>query len=175
MVQKSLPARKDVLLDDCWDLSSLYADDAAWEKDFEEWKATIPTYETFRGRLTESAATLAEFFAFDVQFDRRCERLATYSFLKTAEDGGAGAYQRMIGRFRNAAAQAAETASFIRPELLSASDEKMSELLEAEVLAPFRLTLERMLRYKPHTLSDREERLLAMQAEMAGVADRAAG
>lgn len=173
MLQKSLPTRKDVPQADCWDLASLYVDDAAWEKDFEEWKATIPTYETFRGRLTESAATLAEFFAFDVKFDRRCERLATYSFLKTAEDGGAGAYQRMIGRFRNAAAQAAETASFIRPELLSASDEKMSELLAAEALAPFRLTLERMLRYKPHTLSDREERLLAMQAEMAGVADRA--
>jgi oligoendopeptidase F len=34
-------------------------------------------------------------------------------------------------------------------------------------LAEFRLALERMLRYKPHTLGKREEKLLAMQSEMA--------
>lgn len=173
MAPNKLPARKDVPQKDCWDLSSLYTDDAAWEQDFVAWEATIGRYAEFRGRLTESVATLSEFFAFDVEFDRRCERLGTYAFLKTAEDGGAGEYQKMIGRFHNAAARAAETASYIRPELLSTSDERMAELTAAEAIAPFRLALQRMLRYKPHTLTDREERLIAMQAEMAGVANRA--
>ena len=35
--------------------------------------------------------------------------------------------------------------------------------------------LERLVRYKPHTLSDAEERLIAMQSQMADVADHAFG
>ena len=38
------------------------------------------------------------------------------------------------------------------------------------MLAPYRLLLERILRYKPHTLGRKEERLLAMQTEMAQAA-----
>ncbi|HEV7226655.1 MAG TPA: oligoendopeptidase F, partial [Pirellulales bacterium] len=37
-------------------------------------------------------------------------------------------------------------------------------------LAPYRLSLERLLRDRPHTLGDREEKLLAMQSEVAGSA-----
>ena len=37
-------------------------------------------------------------------------------------------------------------------------------------MAPYRLLLERLLRYKPHTLGKKEEKLLAMQTEMAQAA-----
>jgi oligoendopeptidase F len=40
-------------------------------------------------------------------------------------------------------------------------------------MAPYKLRLERKLRYKPHTLSDKEEKLLAMQGEMAQAAGKA--
>ena len=43
----------------------------------------------------------------------------------------------------------------------------MDEFLASPALAPYKLLLTRILRFKPHTLSDKEERLLAMQAEMA--------
>ena len=39
----------------------------------------------------------------------------------------------------------------------------MDEFLESPSLAPYKLLLTRILRFKPHTLSDKEERLLAMQ------------
>src|SRR5438093_682397 len=47
--------------------------------------------------------------------------------------------------------------------------------LAAPALAAHRLTLERLLRYKPHTLTASEERLLAMQLEMAQAAPQAFG
>ena len=62
--------------------------------------------------------------------------------------------------------------SFIRPEILSLSAAKLKEYIAAKPLARFRLVLERLLRYKPHTLSQGEEKLLAMQHEMADAADR---
>jgi oligoendopeptidase F len=43
----------------------------------------------------------------------------------------------------------------------------MEQFLADKRLAPYRLMLRRLLRYRPHTLSEREEKLLAMQTEMA--------
>jgi oligoendopeptidase F len=48
----------------------------------------------------------------------------------------------------------------------------LKKFLEAKVLRPYRLQLVRLVRYKPHTLSRGEEKLLAMQSEMAGTADK---
>jgi len=47
----------------------------------------------------------------------------------------------------------------------------MKKFLAAKENAPHRITLERILRYKPHTLSKGEEKLLAMQAEMSETAN----
>jgi oligoendopeptidase F len=68
---------------------------------------------------------------------------------------------------------ASQATSFMRPELLAIPEERMAQLMASDALERFRLQLERLLRFRPHTLSDREERLLAMQGEMAGAAGNA--
>ena len=65
MSTATLPLRKDVNPEDCWDLSSLYTDNQGWEADFTRLEQQIPTFETFRGRLNESASVLAEALEFD--------------------------------------------------------------------------------------------------------------
>ncbi|WP_390621596.1 oligoendopeptidase F [Roseimaritima sediminicola] len=173
MATATLPARHEVPAEHTWDLSSLYTDDDAWEADFQRQDAAIATYETYRGRLGESAQTLAEALRFDSEFDRRGERLGIYAFLKTTEDQADSKYQALKSRYQNQAVRASQTASYMRPELLAIEPQQMEAMMQDEVLAPFRLQLERLLRYRPHTLSDREERLLAMQGEMAGAAGNA--
>jgi oligoendopeptidase F len=168
-----LPSRAEVSQNDTWDLASLFDNDAAWEQDFAKLKEMVGGFEPFRGTLGESAAKLAELLAFDSKVDRLAERLGTYAFLKTTEDQTNDDYQAMQNRFRNVAVQAAQAASFMRPEILSIPAESMDAMLASEALAPYRLGLERMLRFRPHTLSDREERLLAMQGEMASAASTA--
>src|SRR5262245_12207847 len=169
---KALPARRDVKPADVWDLASLFAKDDAWEKAFAEWEKQIPKYEQFRGTLGGGSAALAKCFAFDSDFDRAGERLGTYAYLKTAEDMADSTYQRMLGRYEHAATLAAEAASFIRPEILALTDTKLKEYVASKPLEPFKLRLERLIRYKPHTLGPGEEKLLAMQSEMAGTSDR---
>lgn len=170
MSTTTLPARHEVPEGDTWDLTSLYADTAGWEADFRKLDGLIPRFETFRGRLGESAAMLAEALDFDSDFDRVAERLGTYAFLKTTEDQGNSDYQGMKSRFQNLSMRAGQAASFMRPELLAIEPAKMASLLRDPKLGLYKLQLERVLRFRPHTLSDREERLLAMQGEMsAGV------
>lgn len=170
---KSLPLRNKVKKADTWDLASLFADDAAWEKAFARWEKQIDRYESFRGTLGDGAAQLAACLKFESQFDRTSERLGTYAFLKSTENTADSRYQAMLGRFQNVASRAGQAASYIRPEIMAIPAAKMKKWLADRKLAHYRLLLERTLRYKPHTLSRKEEKLLAMQSEMATAAGKA--
>ncbi len=167
-----LPTRDKVKVADTWNLDSLYPNDAAWEKDFLAWEKQIKRYATFQGKLGSGADQIAECLKFDTKFDRQAERLSIYAFLKSTEDTANSTYQRMVGRFQHAASEAGQAASYIRPEIMAIPPKKFGEFLQAKSLAPFRLTLERMVRYRPYTLSNAEEKLLAMQSQMADTANQ---
>jgi len=169
---KQLPPRSAVKPSDCWNLTVLFKTDAAWDTAFKKWEAQIDGYKQFAGKLAESAATLAACLEFDLAFDRTGERLGTYAFLKVAEDTANSTYQRMVGRYRHAGSLAAQAGSYIRPEILAIPAARLKKFLADARLAPHRLTVERLVRYKPYTLGKAEERLLAMQSEMAETADQ---
>ncbi len=170
MNTKSLPERQQVKPSDTWDLSSLYVDDGAWQKAFRRYGKRIEGYEQYRGRLGESPEVLAACLKFDSDLSRLDERLGCYAFLRTAEDQANSHYQGMLARYQNTATRAQQAASFLRPEILAIAAAKMQKWLATEELAPYRLLLERILRFKKHTLGKKEERLLAMQGEMAQAA-----
>ena len=122
----------------------------------------VDGFEQFKGTLSQSAAHLAKCLTFDSKVSRLGERLGNYAFLKTAEDQANGDYQRMMGRFQSVGTKAAEAASFIRPEIMEIEDARFHELIQSPELELFKLMLERITRYKPHTLGEKEEQLLAM-------------
>jgi oligoendopeptidase F len=170
---RSLPARKDVPAGDTWDLASLFGSDAAWEAALAAWEARIPAFAAFAGTLRRGPERLAECLAFDLEYDREGERLGTYAHLRAAEDQAAPAAQRMTGRFQHVSTRAGEAASFIRPEIMAVDPAMLAAWMDAPVLAPYRLLLERLVRTRPHVLSEPEERLLAMQGTFAGTAAKA--
>ena len=167
-----LPKRDQVKPENTWDLSGLYPSDQAWEVDFKKLDGLISGYAKFQGKLSESAKSLAACLKFDSDFDRLADRVGNYAFLKTTEDQADSRYQELSGRFQSLSTRASQAASFIRPEILAIPADKMDAMLEDKALKHYRLLLERMLRYRPHTLSDREEKLLAMQGDMAGTAGK---
>jgi len=168
-----LPKRSQVKPENTWDLSSLYEDDQAWEADFKRLDGLIAGYAKFQGKLAEGARTLAACLKFDSDFDRLAERVGSYAHLKTTEDQADSRYQELHGRFQSLSTRASQAASYIRPEILAIPADQMQTMLEDKALKLYRLMLERILRYRPYTLSDREEKLLAMQGEMAQAAGKA--
>ena len=173
LTQNSNPKRMEVLVADTWDLSSLFSSDEAWMESLSEFEKEIDGFSQFTGKLGESAETLARCLEFDIKLDRLGERMGTYAFLKTTEDQGNSHYQGFVARYQNLATKAGQAASFVRPEILSISPEKMDSMMKESCLAPFRLVLERINRFRKHTLSQPEENLLAMQGEMAQTASKA--
>ena len=169
---KTLPARKDVRAGDTWDLASLFRSDKAWEEALEVWEERIPQFAPYAGTLGESPDRLAECLAHDLAFDREGDRLGTYAHLRASEDQAAAAAQRMVGRFQHVSTRAGEAASFIRPEIMAIEPAQLAAWMDLPVLAPYRLMLERIVRTRAHTLSEPEEKLLAMQGTFAGTAGK---
>jgi oligoendopeptidase F len=165
---KAVPARSDVKQDDTWDLTKLFKSDDAWQRGYKKLERMIPRFETFRGKLGRSAKTISTCFDFEVEFETLGERLGVYAFLRSTADVANSHCQGMVAQFTYLATQAGEVASFIAPELQAIPKKKMAAFMKKPILEPYRLELEKLLRYRPHILSEKEERVLAMQGEVAG-------
>jgi len=169
---KGLPPRRDVAVGDTWDLASLFRSDAEWEAALAAWEGRIPEFAAFAGTLGSSPERLAECLALDLAIDREGDRLGTYAHLRASEDQAGAEAQRMVGRFQHVATLAGEKASFIRPEMMAIPPATLDAWMGLAALAPYRLLLERLVRTRPHVLSEAEEKLLAMQGTFAGTAGR---
>lgn len=175
MTATRLPLRAEVPAEHTWDLSSLFRTDAEWEAAFVEWEKQTDGYAKFRGKLGDGPAVVADCLRFDTAFDRAGDRVGTYAFLRETEDVANGTYQGMKARYLGVAARAMEAASYIRPELLALPEGTLNGYVAAPELSDYRLSLNRLARYKPHTLGEKEERILALQMESAQTAREAFG
>ncbi len=172
---KNVPLRKDVKVSDTWDLRPLFKNDKAWQAALKDFEKQISKFEEFRGRLGSSAKVLLDCYKFDVEFNQLAERIGSYAFLKASEDVGNSTYQGMIQQYTFVATRAGEAASFIAPEIQAIPKKTIDKYLKDPKLKGFRYALEKLLRYRPYILSEKEERLLAMQGEVAGTAGRVFG
>ncbi len=169
-IVKSLPARREVAPGDTWDLASLCRSDNEWDEALAAWEERIPEFAPYAGTLGASPERLAECLAHDLAFDREGDRLGAYAHLRASEDQGAADPQRMVGRFQHVSTRAGEAASFIRPEIMAIPPDRLAIWMDLPALAAYRLMLERIVRTRAHTLSEPEEKLLAMQGTFAGTA-----
>ena len=168
--QKIIPQRDAVKTEDTWDLTKIFKSDAAWERGYKKLEKMIPTFDTFRGKLGRSAKNILACCTFEAEFEKLAEKLGVYAFLKSTEDVANGTYQGMIARFTYLATQAGEAASFMAPEMQAIPRKKMNEFIKHPLLKDYQFQLKKLARYRPHILSAVEERLLAMQGEVAGSA-----
>ncbi len=169
----TLRSRADVSDADRWDLSKLYANDAAWERDLESYRAMSERIPSFRGTLGKDAESLAVALGFLRDFGKVEERLAAYANLREAEDQGLSEARDRSARFIMTQAEAQAAWSYLDPEIQAIPDERMAGFLAHPALAEFAIWLRKVLRFRPHVLSEKEERLLAMQIEANQTASNA--
>ncbi len=170
-----IPERRDMRSEDTWDLSKLFTDDKAWNEGLEKLKELNEKIEQYKGTLSRSASRLRECLEFMNEIGTLDERLGYYAFLKSAEDLGNSKNQERQAKYMQAASQTETKASFLAPEIQSIPEEKIRDFLKNGELAEFRIYLNKLLRFKPHILSEAEERLLSMQQEANQTASRSFG
>lgn len=160
--QPKTSTRAEIPEADKWDLSHLFSSVDEWREDFTWIHETYPRLTNWKGRVGESAATLAELLEFDKTLDLKIERIYHYASLQLAEDGASPDYLARMGQLQNLLTKIGETASFITPEIQAIDDEKFAQFINDPVLKDWRVPLHKIRRMKPHVLSEKEERLIAL-------------
>ena len=166
---KQIPSRSEIAQADTWDLSKLFPNDAAWEEALDDYEKMAEKIPAFQGTLGKSAENLADYLDFSNKFGILCERLYYYADLRQTEDEGSSQARSMCGKIVMAAAKAQAASAWDRPEILAIPLADMEQFLEHPRMAQYTVFLQRILRYRPYTLSGKEERILALHAEGEGI------
>jgi len=167
VASRSIPERKEISEDYKWDLSDIFKSDDDWELAFKKVFQKIPDYKKYEGKLGESSQTLYDCFQFDEEVNIKLDQLHLYAMLSKDSDMRLGKYQSMDDRIKSLYSQVAAASSFIRPELLAMPDKKLQDVIASdEKLQQYRHSIEDLLRSKKHTLSNSEEKILALASEI---------
>jgi oligoendopeptidase F len=157
-----IPTRAEIADSDKWDLTHLFGDVGKWQEDFAWLQCEYPKVEQWKGRVGESAQTLAAVLEFEKSLELKMERVYHYASLQLAEDSTNNDCLSRLGQVQNLLTKISEAVAFVAPEILAIDDEKFATFIADPALKDWRIKLHKIRRMKPHVLSVPEERLLAL-------------
>lgn len=156
-----------------WDLTRIYPSDEAWESAFAEVKAQGDALAAMAGTLGDGKEAVLAALRKENELEQKISCVYTYAMMKMNEDSTVGKYQAMLGRAASLASEVMAKGAFLTPELLSLDDGALESYIADPDFADFDAGLKKTLRMKPHTLSAREEQLLAMAGDICGAPENA--
>jgi oligoendopeptidase F len=153
-----------------WNLTDIYKSDSEWRVANDAIPGKINEVDKFKGTLTKSASNLLKCLEYNSEINKEMYKLYTYaslnSDLDTRDMKYTGMKQEQAQKYFDYEAKAA----FIQPEILTADWNMIEGFIKSEPkLEPYRKGLNDMFRTKKHTLSEPEERILALSGMLGGV------
>src|SRR5438128_4024344 len=161
-MSSTIPTRAEIPESDKWDLTPLFTDVSKWQEDFAWLQRTYPKLQEWKGKVGESAQTLAAVLEFEKSLEVKMERVHHYASLQLAGDSTNNEYLARFGQVQNLFTKIGETAAFVVPEILAIDNKQFAQFIADPALADWRIKLHKIRRMKPHVLSVPEERLLAL-------------
>lgn len=166
MKQTSIPERSQVAAENAWNLESLFANDAEWEK-------ALTAFGAKAGEINANKAALRETISLYADSIRLAEKLGNYAFLKKSSDEGDAANLDRVGRYMMAQSAFEASVSWFIPAIQALDQAELDSWLADPAFSDYKVWLEKLLRLKPYILSDREERILALETESRQTAHNA--
>src|SRR3984893_9377083 len=154
--------RADITECDKWDLRRRFVDVSKWQEEFAWVQQTYPRLRDWKGRVGETAKTLANCLEFEKALELKIERLYPLPSLQLAESSENNEYLARIGQVQNLLTRIGEAAAFLVPEIQAIDDQKFAKFIVDPALADWRIKLTKIRRMKRHLLSEPEERILAL-------------
>ncbi|HEK9987628.1 TPA: oligoendopeptidase F [Streptococcus equi subsp. zooepidemicus] len=150
-----------------WDLSTIFATDAAWETEADSLLAAIEAARQQAGHLLESSSSLLDITELQLELARRVEKLYVYASMKNDQDTTVAKYQEYQAKASGIYAKFSEAFSFYEPEFMALSQETYQAFLaEKPELAVYDHFFDKLFKAREHVLSQAEEELLAGAQEI---------
>ncbi|MCI5997842.1 MAG: oligoendopeptidase F [Peptoniphilaceae bacterium] len=115
-------------------------------------------------KKTENLKELVEIM---VEASRLLEKLFCYSYMKRDEDSRISESQKLALEVNSLESRFSSACSFFEPFLMELSEKELEEFYAKDDNEKYRTHFEGVLRFKEHTLSEKEEALLANLGEMS--------
>ncbi len=160
--------RTDVPAAHQWRLEDLYPSGEAWRQAKTALASRLDDILGYKGKLTDSPAQLLSCLALNSEMSKAFGRLHSYAHMKSDQDTRDAAYLAMKQETEQLATEYNTRASFIEPEIVALDQATIEKFVAVEPgLKIYRMYLLDVLRAKPHTLSQQEEKILARAGQMA--------
>ena len=145
-----------------WNLSMIYNNIDDFNKDYNEAKQRINLFSKYESKMKESATefynTIDEYY----KISRILDKLSAYTNLLFDEDTSNNNNQALKGKIDNLYDEFVKTTYFITPTILKKDYSEIEQYYkEVPKLKDYEIILKNEFRYKDHTLSDTEEKLLS--------------
>ncbi len=167
MAEKKLPLREEVAPQYKWRLEDMFPSNDAWETEYAQAGDLIARAEGFADKLSDGAGMLADALDAMAEASLTVERLFVYARMRRDENNANTLYQGMADRAAAINVKLESALSYLDPEILAMDEAVFRGYVQGEPrLAVYRQFLDRLARRRAHTLSQSEERLLAMAGEV---------
>lgn len=159
--------RSDISSLDKWNVEALFPSMEVWEQNFqriarEDQRPHWPEIFSMRGRLAEGPEVLKQTLELIFSLDRMLIKLYTYAHLRHDENITDDFNKAAFTRIATILHDFQQEMSWFDPELLSLPEETLNELIHSPILSDYRFYLQKIVRMKPHTLSQEGEELVAL-------------
>lgn len=168
--EKTIPLRSQVAASDKWDLTSLFKNDQEWEKALASIEPQAEELSKYKGKLGQSKEILLEALKKYSNLWQIAEIVENFASLQHNADEGDQDAVNKEGRAQMAVVKASSELSFFDSEITAIEDSKLKEWISAPEFADFKIYIEKLLHLKPYILSEKEERILALQQEASETA-----
>ena len=154
--------RSEVKKEDTWDVESIYRSIKDWQEDYDDCRSKITNLEEQKDTFLKDSKHFKDFILLSDNVERQLEKIYVYANLRNNEDTTNTTYQELLGKGLNLYQEYSEKTNFIVPLILKEDKKKIESFIDSEEeLHPFRHTIEDILRYQGHNLSEVEEKVIA--------------
>lgn len=155
--------RKDVKLEDTWDLTAIYKTDEDFWAEFNKAEEELPNIAKLQNKLANSAKDLLEVLTEVERYELRLQTLYIYAHLKNDQDTTETKYKELFAKTYDLYVNTATALSFVKPELMAVEEGVLNSYIEElEELKVFKFDLEKLNKSRAHTLDAESEKLIAM-------------
>lgn len=146
-----------------WDLTDIYETEDSWKTAKEKLVSQLPEMENFKGKLTLSASNLLSCFELSDKINREAGKLYLYANMPSDIDTRDMKYSGMKKELQQLFTDYGSKVAFIDPEILSTDWSVIEGFIKEEPkLKIYEKGLKDLFRQQKHTLSEPEERILAL-------------
>ncbi len=182
MKNSTTPKRSEIAKSDKWNIELLFKNEEEWEAALasipEGGKEILKYKEAFSKPETIDAATLLACLKASTGVDRIAEKVGNYAFLQKSSNEGDPENIKRISKYMMTVTELSAATSWLMPAIMEIPEEKIRSWIDpssptGKDFADFKVSLEKTLHLKPHTLSDKEEKILSLLSEPHGTPSQA--